>query len=359
VKSIHVGVAASLAAAFVMSIFAQSAQAQTYKETVLYSFCAQKTCADGLNPSAGVIFDTEGNLYGTTNFGGSANAGVVFKLTPEGAETVLHSFCFQGGCADGNEPESGLIFDAMGNLYGTTYYGGGTANAGVVFKLTPAGQETVLYSFCPKEGCADGWNPSAGVIFDLDGNLYGTTPFGGSEGDGVVFKLTPAGEESVLYSFCAQIFNYCADGALPSAGMIFDSKGNLYGTTAAGGSANSDGLEGVVFKLTPAREETVLYSFCPKEGCADGANPYAGAIFDSEGNLYETTYHGGSTNSGVVFKITPDGKETVLYSFCAQEKCADGANPHAGVVFDEKGNLYGTTIAGGSANDGIVFKLTP
>jgi uncharacterized repeat protein (TIGR03803 family) len=343
------------------------------RETVLYSFCAQTNCTDGMNPSAGLVFDQKGNLYGTTHNGGAYGYGAVFKLTPEGRYTVLHSFCAQSDCTDGEFPSGGLTFDRNGNLYGMTYYGGAphetcSAGCGVVFKLNPKGKETVVYSFCAQANCADGELPMAGLVFDQKGSLYGTTVYGGSGnrndcvwGCGVVFKLTPEGKETVLYSFCSQ--TGCTDGGNPYAGLVFDRKGNLYGTTTAGCTAY--GCGGDVFKLTPKGKETVLYTFCAQSNCADGSSPYAGLVFDQKGNLYGTTYWGGDPrNEGVVFKLTPKGKETVLYSFCWQDDCTDGAHPEAGLLFDQKGNLYGTTYVGGASGcngdcGGAVVKLTP
>jgi uncharacterized repeat protein (TIGR03803 family) len=347
-----------------LGVLLGAARAQT--ESVLYSFCPQYPCADGEFPYAGVVFDQKGNLYGTTRNGGTQNnncgygCGVVFKLTPRGKETVLYSFCAQGNCADGAQPFAGLVFDQKGNLYGTTYLGG-ASNGGVVFKLTPKGKYTVLYSFCSQSGCTDGEYPAAGLVFDPKGNLYGSTYNGGAYnaycsdyGCGVVFKLTPKGKYTVLYSFCAQ--TNCADGAQPFAGLVFDQKGNLYATTYIGGAHNG----GVVFKLTPKGKEIVLYSFCAEINCADGASPEAGLVFDQKGNLYGTTYRGGEPGSGgVVFKLTPEDKETVLYSFCWQDNCTDGDGPQAGVIFDQKGNLYGTTEYGGEQYSGVVFKITP
>jgi uncharacterized repeat protein (TIGR03803 family) len=340
------------------------------RETVLHSFCAQGyPCEDGGSPSAGLIFDQEGNLYGTAQSGGAHGAGLAFKLTPEGKYTILHSFCAQSNCTDGYNPVTGLTLDEKGNLYGTAELGG-TYGAGVVFKLTPKGKYTVLHSFCAQgDPCIDGQYPYAGVVFDQKGNLYGTTLFGGTHaecynggyGCGVVFKISPEGKETVLHSFCAE--TNCADGEWVYAGVILDQKGNLYGTTYFGGAYG----EGVVFKLSPEGTDTVLYSFCPQSGCIDGQNPYASLVTDQMGNLYGTTLYGGPyeecegyAGCGVVFKLTPKGKETVLYSFCAQEYiCGDGANPYAGLVFDKKGNLYGTTYGGGTFRSGTVFKLTP
>jgi uncharacterized repeat protein (TIGR03803 family) len=334
------------------------------KETVLYSFCAQYNCADGEFPSAALVFDQKGNLYGTTLFGGAhaAGAGVVFKLTPEGRETVLYSFCAQTNCTDGQSPSGGLVLDLKGILYGTTEFGG-AYTGGVVFKVTPEGKETVLYSFCSQTNCTDGDAPVAGAVFDQTGNLYGTTLDGGAYGYGTVFKLTPSGKETVLHSFCPAKVP-CPDGMWPAAPLVFDQKGNLYGTTTQGGGANY--AEGVVFKLTPSGKETVLHRFCAQKDCADGALPYGGLIFDQKGNLYGTTTGSGAHEGGVVFKLNPEGKEKVVYNFCAQGfPCADGESPYTGLIFDQKGNLYGTTFYGGNrckwgnGSCGVVFKLTP
>ena len=338
------------------------------KETVLYSFCAQTNCTDGATPLAGLVFDQKGNLYGTTEYGGAHGAGVVFKLTPKGKEMVLYSFCGHNNCTDGYYPAAALVSDPKGNLYGTTQLGG-AYGGGAAFRLTPNRKEIVLYSFCAQANCADGEDPVAGLIFDQKGNAYGTAQRG-VYGGGVVFKLAPDGKDTVLYSFCAQ-YN-CPDGELPLAGLVFDQKGNLYGTTQYGGAPDCNypyGGCGVVFKLTPEGKEAVLYTFCA-QSCTDGAFPIAGLIFDQKGNLFGTTQSGGvyasSQGGGVLFKLTPGGRETPLYSFCAQTNCADGANPHAGLVFDQKGNLYGTTYNGGVYNYnscyygcGVVFKLTP
>ncbi len=303
-------------------------------ESVLYSFTGG---ADGGYPSAGVIRDSAGNLYGMTCCGGAAGAGVVFKLDKKGHETVLYSFT---GGADGGYPfgyEQGVIMDSAGNLYGTTTYGG-VAGAGVVFKLDRKGDETVLYSFT---GGADGGYPTAGVIQDWAGNLYGTTNGGGAAGAGVVFKLDRKGNESVLYSFTGG-----TDGGYFLAGLIQDWAGDLYGTTAYGGAAGA----GVVFKLDRKGNESVLYSFT---GGADGGPSYASLIQDWAGNLYGTTAFGGGPGAGVLFKLDPAGDETVLYSFPG----SDGSGPGSGVIQDSVGNLYGTTNGGGPANAGVVYKL--
>jgi uncharacterized repeat protein (TIGR03803 family) len=346
-----------------------AAGAQT--ESVLYSFCAQSHCADGVSPYAGLVFDQKGNLSGTTYDGGAYGYGDVFELSPEGKETVLYSFCGLGHtCIDGAEPRAGLVFDQKGNLYGTTEYGG-VHGQGVAFKLTPEGKETVLHSFCAHTDCTDGYGPYAGLVLDQKGDLYGTTQYGGAHGGGVVFKLRPEGKYAVLYSFCAHGYP-CTEGAQPVAGLVFDQKGNLYGTTLLGGGVTAYCSDvgygcGVVFKLTPKGKETVLYRFCPQyPDCPDGTSPYAGLVFDKKGNLYGTAAHGGANEDGAVFKLTPKGKETVLYSFCSQTGCTDGNVPYAGVVFGQDGNLYGTTAEGGTttcneqySGCGVVFELNP
>ncbi len=323
---------------------------------------------DGGNPNAGLVFDAAGNLYGTTEYGGAQNGGTVFKLVPNPdgtwTESVLHNFIL----ADGALPLCTLIFDAAGNLYGTTFYGG-TQNEGTVFKLAPnpdgTWTESVLHSFTG----ADGARPAAGLIFDAAGNLYGTTSYGGPAGCtgetgqmcGVVFKLAPnpygTWTESVLHSFLTA----GADGAGPYAGLTFDAAGNLYGTTVQGGSAACTDGCGVVFKLALSPDgtwtESVLHRFT---GGTDGAGPYAGLAFNAAGNLYGTAVQGGSPacsgGCGVVFKLTRTSAgwcETVVRKFLGLAK-----NPLAPVIFDGKGNLYGTTSSG-STNFGVVFEITP
>jgi len=267
--------------------------------SVLYSFAGYP---DGANPEAGLVMDTAGNLYGTTNSGGSFlfgpfpflgpfpyDGGTVFKVDPSGSETVLHSFAPNGG--DGAIPYAGLVMDTAGNLYGTTESGGSSGN-GTVFKVDPSGSETVLYSFTNSGG--DGAYPFAGLLMDTAGNLYGTTTQGGSSNNGTVFKVDSSGSETVLYSFT----NSGGDGQSPEAGLIMDAAGNLYGTAHGGGSFGN----GIVFKVDPSGSETVLHGFTGSGG--DGADPEAGLIMDKAGNLYGTTAFGGSSDNGTVFKLT-------------------------------------------------------
>jgi uncharacterized repeat protein (TIGR03803 family) len=347
-----------------------AASAQT-TEVVLYNFassCSLTTCTDGFEPLNGVIRDSEGNLYGGTFFGGTHEKGVAYKLAPSGQETALYNFCSTGGdlCTDG-WAASVSARDSTGNLYGTAGFGG-AHNVGDVYKLTASGQQTVLHSFCALAKCADGSAPSGGgVILDSAGNLYGTTLYGGASssgktttsGGGVLFKLAPSGQETVLYNFCS--LANCADGALPSGRLLMDSKGNLYGTTTEGGTNGGVASgSGVVYKVSPSGQETVLCSF-GSASCPDGANPTGGVVGDSEGNLYGTTSKGGANSKGVAFELAPSGQETVLYNFCSQggKHCTDGENPGS-VVRDSQGNLYGSAGDGTIANpgNGLVFELS-
>src|SRR5438132_6801234 len=304
----------------------QFANAQAFKYQVLYTFAGQ---ADGGVPVARLVRDSAGNLYGTTEYRGTSDWGVVFRLDASDKESVLHSFT---GGADGATPRAGLVLDSAGNLYGTALQGGppcGGFTCGVVFTIDSSGSETVLHGFTG----TDGANPEAGVLRDSAGNLYGTTSaFGttsaGSSGYGTVFKLDSNNKETTLYTFTG-----AADGGQPMAGLVSDSAGNLYGTTQGGGDFSAcitDGC-GVVFKLDPTNgKETVLYTFT---GGGDGRYPSGDLIQDSAGNLYGTTYAGGAScissgiGCGVVFKLDPTtGKETVLYTFTGG---ADGAAPGA------------------------------
>jgi uncharacterized repeat protein (TIGR03803 family) len=321
-----------MAGALVLAAVA-AAQPAGYKW--IYSFPG---AAGGAAPTGGVVRDPAGNLYGTTSTGGAGcngyGCGVIFELDAVGSYTVLHTF----GGPDGSNPEAGVIRDAAGTLYGDTYLGG-PHNAGVVFKLSPAGKLTVLYNFT---GGLDGKSPVADLVRDAEGNLYGTTLFGGENGLGVIFKLDPAGNLSTLHSFKG------ADGANPQTALLRDAAGNLYGS-ASGGSGNV----GVIFMLDAAGVFSTLYNFTGK---LDGASPGGGLIRDSEGNLYGTTYYGGVKGLGVVYKLDPAGNLTTLHSFTGR---ADGGGPRAGVIRDPAGNLYGTANSGGEKDGGVIFMLDP
>lgn len=306
-------------------------------QTTIYAF--KHDGADGSGRKSGLIMDKAGDFYGTTETGGTHDDGTVFEVTPGGTETVLYSF--RGG-PDGETPVTALTLGRGGNLYGTTFTGGAHAQ-GTVFRLDPVGTESVLYSF--KGGSSDGSGPRSSLAMGRAGSLYGTTESGGAAGDGVVFKITPAGKETILYSFKTGV----NDGINPMGELINDDTGNLYGVTLAGGT---DGL-GTVFRLDPGGTETVLYSF--KGGSRDGAVPHAGLLRDRAGNLYGTTEFGGRHNDGTVFKLSPSGAQTILHAFKGGRH--DGTAPAAGLVADGAGDLYGTTAAGGAHNDGIVFKI--
>ena len=396
---------------FILSI-AGSAEAQTF--TVLYSFAGYPT--DGAGPEAGLLMDDSGNLYGTTTFGGKVNGahcggsgylgcGTVFKLDTKGVENVLHNF----SGADGANPRATPIMDARGSLYGTTAFGGklqdcggtGFAGCGVAFKLSGQ-KETVLHRFT---GGWDGAFPPAGLVMDVNGVLYGTTNAGGSVGGGVVFKLAGT-KETVLHSFtggkdgnylsagllldargnlygtdayggdidcdypngCGVVFKLAGkhlsvlhsfkgppDGESPSASLVLDAQGNLYGTTTAGGESYN---AGTVFELSPSGKEHILHRFrVTYKVQHDGELPYTSVVRDSQGNLYGTTGQGGLNGDGVVYEITADSKEKILYSFCSKRECVDGAFPND-LIMDAQGNLYGTTFDGGVYGYGTIFKIT-
>jgi len=307
----------------------------------------------------GLIQASDGNFYGTTFYAGGnyPYQGTVFKLTPSGTLAMLYSFCSQYSttpsqnsnslnCADGANPWAGLVQGSDGNLYGTTLRGG-TTGYGTVFKITLGGALTTLYSFCSEDGCADGATPYGVLIQGSDGNFYGTTSGGEANDSGTVFKITPSGTLTTLYNF-----DQYWSGANPVAGLVQASDGDFYGTTSGSG-ANGD--YGTVFKITPGGALTILYSFCPSQAvCTDGQVPEAGLIQASDGNFYGTTDLGGAIGLGTVFKITPSGTFTTVHSFSGP----DGKDPPAGLVQGSDGNLYGTTQAGGTGNDGTVFKLS-
>ena len=327
----------------VVLVLAALAQSQTF--TTLYSFTGG---SDGGWPEAGVVQDTAGNLYGTTEEGGNLNCsapygcGVVYEVNSAGKETVLHAF---SGYPDGTGPIAPVVRGKAGNIYGTTVYGGagncnfyGTEGCGTVFKIDKAGNETVLYRFA---GGSDGCYPSQGLAMDRDENLYGTTAGCGS-GYETIFKLDRAGNFTVLHTFTG------SDGAAPEYGhLAMDKSGNLYGLTTQGGVSGY----GTLYELSKNGTFMVLHTFAG--GTSDGCNPYGSVVRDKAGNLYGTTYQCGSSGRGTIWKVSNRGKETVLYNF---EGRADGCWPYAGVARDGKGNLYGVTVACGG-NDGALYEL--
>ena len=367
-------------AAITWFVLTALAQGQSYREVLLHSF---NSGTDGSNPMAPLILDAAGNLYGTTYGGGANGKGTIFRIDTSGNESVLYSFAFG---VDGQNPSAGLILVGS-ELYGTTE-AGGTSGYGTAFEVSTTGQETILYSF---HGGTDGAYPSGGLIRDSAGNLYGATTSGGASGFGTVFKIAAGSSETLLHSFGGGV-----DGEFPQGGLTRDASFNLYGTTQAGGASGW----GTVFRVATAGSEAVLYSFPDEEspngvirdsvgnsygttalggasgagtvfkidttgkktvlhsfrGGNDGEYPSAGLIRDTAGNLYGTTYSGGSSNWGTVFRVDAKGHETVLYSFTGG---SDGASPVAGLVRDGSGNLYGTTKYGGTYGAGVVFKLEP
>src|ERR1017187_9221619 len=330
--------------------------AQIATLTTIHRFCSQSGCPDGAGPYAGLVQATNGGLYGTTVGGGTNSAGTIFRITPGGTLTTLYSFCPQTNCTDGGGPQAGLVQAANGDLYGTTFFGG-TNGQGTVFKITQGGTLTTLYSFCSQTNCTDGAAPFAGLVQAANGDLYGTTADGGANNGeyGTVFKITSGGTLTTLHSFCSLGYP-CTDGRYPVAGLVQATNGDFYGTTLQGGAKES----GTVFKITPSGTLTTLYSFCSQTNCKDGVNPYAGLVQAANGDLYGTTSGGGNLGWGTVFKITPSGTLTTLYGFCSQTNCADGGAPDAGLVQAADGDLYGTASSqGANSYGGTVFKITP
>jgi uncharacterized repeat protein (TIGR03803 family) len=348
-------------------------RAMAQQEKVVYSFT---NYFGGQQPQGGLVFDKAGNIYGVTTEAGQFGYGTVFKLTiqPNGraVESVLHSF--NRDDRDGFRPNGGLVLDAFGNLYGTTFNGGsqrclhfsGFHGCGTVYELIPqpdgTWKEQILHDFAASDG--DGANPYARLVFDAAGNLYGTTYHGGSSkecenaGCGTVFELTHGEDgtwqEKTLFNF------YPRAGTNPIAGLTLDAAGNLYGTTPYA----SRGSNGTVFELTPSTSgewnETILHSFA--FDTPDGATPESGVTFDSSGNLYGTTFDGGDEGYGTVYELTPSGggawTETIIHSF--QGNLTDAAQPGQGaLVFDAAGNLYGATTTGGTSFQGALFEFTP
>jgi uncharacterized repeat protein (TIGR03803 family) len=351
---------------FVVTLaFAASAWAGT--DTVLYNFCAQTSCVDGQQPYGSLVADTSGkHLYGTTYYGGTHAYGEVFELTNSGGtwnQSVIYSFLGPSN-SDGANPFGGLVLDSSGNIYGTTY-AGGPSNQGTVFELTEKGNtwtETVLHSFDDISG-SDGYNPDGALTFDAGGNLYGSTVYGGKFGGGTVFQLKASNGKftyKVIHSFAtsASLAYY------PYGGLVVDStNGYLYGTTYYGGTVWNAGAVYQLREVSGVWIFSVVYNFL---GDSLGQYTEASLTVDANGNLYGTNYQGGDSNLGDVFKLTPGTNnkwtQKIIYSFKGYAK-KDGAYPYfAGVTIDSAGNLYGTTYQGGSSaannlNYGTVYKL--
>jgi uncharacterized repeat protein (TIGR03803 family) len=322
--------------------------------TAIYSFCSLPNCTDGGQPFAGLTLGSDGNFYGAT-------PGTIFTITPSGTLTTLYTFCSKLNCTDGTGDYAPLVLGSDGNFYGTTASGGAVqtyeceGGCGTIFKITPSGTFTTLYSFHGK----DGYLPFDGLVEGSDGNFYGTTSRGGAHPSGTVFKITPQGVLTLLHSFGG------ADGAGPYGRLVHATDGNFYGTTTAGGAHGY----GAAFKITPAGKLTLLRSF----DLTNGSTPYAGLLQGRDGNFYGTTFAGGSGETsgncplvgycGTAFRLTSSGRMTTLYNFCPQSGCPDGGAPYGGLTQGTDGNLYGATLLGGSAggadgSSGTIFKLT-
>jgi uncharacterized repeat protein (TIGR03803 family) len=307
-------------------------------ETVLYNFGGFS--GDGHVPTGGVTLDSQGNAYGVTGGGGAYDNGTAYKITPDGTETILHSF--GASKTDGTYPYKAVSLGANGDVYGITDTGG-TSNVGILFRIAPDGTETILHNFSYNNG--DGAYPT-GLTIDLQGNLYGTTLFGGTYDEGIAFELGSKVGYSILYNFGENI-----DEGISAQNPIVDAQGNLYGVTILGGSASS---LGTVFELTPGTPwtETILHVFGSVSN--DGSYPDGPLVRDAQGNLYGTTSQGGSDNYGTTFRISPSGTETILHNFASG---SDGAYPE-GLVLGSDGKLYGATNQGGLYSYGTFYQLT-
>ncbi|HKF01313.1 MAG TPA: choice-of-anchor tandem repeat GloVer-containing protein [Candidatus Sulfotelmatobacter sp.] len=312
--------------------------------------------ANGEGPSYGsMIQGLDGNFYGTTTFGGANNGGEVFKITPSGQVTTIYSFCQGAGCPDGSVPSDSLLQGFDGNLYGTTSEGG-MSNDGTIFKLTRSGVLTTLHQFCSEANCADGAVPVFGLIQGINGNFYGTTTPEVAGISGTVFEITRTGQLTTLYTFCA--LSNCLDGAGPGGALMLATDGNYYGATGTGGSQKA----GTIFRVTAGGKLTTIHSF----NKSDGALPNS-LIQAADGSFYGTTEYGGLNNKGVIFKLSRSGQFSVLHNFCSVMNCVDGASSHAPLVEGTDGNLYGTTTFGGVdkingqlfGGYGTVFRISP
>jgi uncharacterized repeat protein (TIGR03803 family) len=366
--------------------------------TTLHNFCEQDNCPN--NPYGSMIQATDGNLYGITISAG--NTGTVFSITLSGALTTLHTF----ESPSLTYPSGGLIQAANGNFYGTTVYGIGDTDYGAIFELTPTGTLTTLYNFCALGTypfCTDGFAVNSELVQVANGDIYGATERGGVNDCGTIFKITPSGTLTTLYNFLAH-----AGGHYPLGGLIRASNGDFYGTTELGG-ANKDGVVfsmtesdtvttlnsfngtdgefalglteadngdfygitdlggpdgfGTVFKMNARGNLTALYTFCSQGAypyCTDGANPQSSLIQATDGNFYGMTVDGGANDAGVIYRITPDGAMSTIYTFCSQQPpdCTDGVHPYGALVQATNGDLYGATSQGGTGQGGTIFSLS-
>ncbi len=326
----------------------------------LYNFCPQiYPCPEGSQPWAGLDLAVDGNLYGTTAYGGTncisngyQGCGTIFKITQAGQLTTLYSFCAQADCSDGAYPSAAIIQGIDGSFYGTTSIGGVTNTAcqggcGTVFRVSPGGVVNTIHDFCTEYACADGFNPTSRLVQGTDGNFYGTAEGGTNFQAGIAFKMTAAGTLTPIYNFCAVGYPLCTDGAEPSGNLVQGTDGNFYGETSYGGVTMEGGT---VFKLTPNGTLTTLHRFCAQANCADGQSPYGGLVQATDGNLYGVTRYGGAgcnqrfpVGCGTIFQIALNGSFSVLHMFDG----SDGEQPLSALIQDSNGLLYGTTYFGG------------
>jgi uncharacterized repeat protein (TIGR03803 family) len=316
--------------------------------TTIYSFCAESGCPDGQG-GAPEVLGMDGNFYGSNAYGGAFGDGTIYKVTEKGVLTTLHSF----DGMDGDQIKH-LIQSSTGNFYGTASNGGNLSDCndlgcGTVFEMTPTGTITTLHDFCSLADCADGAVLYDALVQGPNGNFYGTTWAGGTGNGGTIFEITPTGTLTTLYSFCVPDYPYCGDGSNPIK-LVLGNDGNFYGTTAYGGGNG----EGSVFKITPSGTLTTIYSFCAQVACTDGATPRDGLTLGSDGNFYSTTYFGGANNQGTIFEITSAGVPTTLHSFDG----TDGRYPIQHLFQATNGTFYGVTDNDGSSNDGTVYNLS-
>ena len=396
---------------FMMAAVPYQVNSQTFSESALYNFCGSGACYNAVTSS--LIQASDGDLYGTSEGGTSGNDyGTIFRITPSGQFTVIHSFCILGaaGCTDAGGPST-LIEGGDGSFYGTNEQGG-LSGVGSIFRITRSGAYSILYSFCGTADCKAGVYPSGiiqgndgnfygttlsaifkitstrqltvlatlasdggenpqGIIQGSDGNYYGTTSQGGTSdvctyGCGTFFRMTPTGALSTLYSFCVQ--GSCLDGYFPTGTLVEDSNGDFYGVTDYAGEYD----EGTAFVVTPAGTLTTLYAFCSQSQCTDGEFPNGGLTLGSDGKLYGTTPYGGDAyedegqiqQAGTIFQLTLNNAQSVsfstIFNLCYDgnnEGCPGGNTPTTGVVQGNDGSFYGTTGFGGTENDGVVYKL--
>ena len=343
----------NLAGLFIFCIsLAITSPAQSF--TSLLSFDG----SDGSFPYYGsLIQGIDGKLYGATYYGwgktkppycsNGSGCGTIFKITPAGVLTTLYSFCSVESCTDGSGPAQPLVQATNGNFFGETAEGGAYGR-GTIFEITPSGKLITLYAFCSQALCPDGAYPFGGLVRATNGNFYGTTEDYGANGGGTVFEITATGKLKTVYNFCSQA--NCTDGSGPLSGIVQGTDGNFYGTTVSGGAHNY----GTVFQITGAGKLKTLYSFCAQTNCTDGDQPFGGLLQGGHGIFYGTTYAGGANNFGTVFEIAPAGALTTLHSFNG----ADGGYPQVGVVAGSDGNGYGTTTLGGANGYGTIFEIT-